>query len=74
LLRGKNKTAISNTHTPVLAAILSDISDDSDTNKLLASERQQRKTVKKHNTKRNHSLFTNKLFGHVTKAAGIEVF
>ena len=31
-------------------------------------------TLKQTNTKRNHSLFTNKLLGHVTKAAGIKVF
>jgi len=31
-------------------------------------------TENKQNTKRNHSLFTNKLLGLVTKAAGIEVF
>ena len=28
----------------------------------------------KQTTKQNHSLFTNKLLGHVTKASGIEVF
>jgi len=39
------------------------------------STTQQRRTLyNKQNNKRNHSLFTNKLLGHVTKAAGIKVF
>jgi len=54
-----------------MAAILSDISDDSDTNFIYTvSERMSNATT---NTLKQ-SLFTNKLLSHVTKAAETEVF
>jgi len=67
-------------HTSDLTAILNDISDVSDTDfiyVLLASECQQRNDeehCKTSKTPTEISLFTNKFMGHVTKAAGIEVF
>jgi len=63
-----------------LAAILSDISDGSDTDFiyiLLASECQQRNNEEHFKTKKKHQTKSQtKLFNHViiTKAAGIEVF
>jgi len=66
-------------HIPVLAAILSDISDDSDTNfirVLLASEFQQQNKEEHFETNKtpNEISCLQTLLGHVIKAVGIVVF
>jgi len=66
-------------HIPVLAAILSDISDDSDTNfirVLLASEFQQQNNEEHFKTNKtpNEISRLQTLLGHVIKAVGIVVF
>ena len=66
-------------HIPVLAAILSDISDDSDTNVihvLLASEFQQQNKEEHFKTNKtpNEISCLQTLLGHVIKAVGIVVF
>jgi len=72
-----------NEHTSVLASILSDISDHSDTNFtyiLSANKCQQqiRKNDRKNTLKQTKhdmkSQFVYKHISHVTKAAGIKVF
>ena len=72
-----------NEHTSVLAAIVSDISDHSDTNLiyiLSTNECQQqirkndRKNTLKQRTHQRKSQFVYKHTTHVTKDAGIKVF
>ena len=67
-----------NEHISVLEAILNDISDGSDRNFiniLSANECQQRNNdeqFKTNKTPNEINLFTNKLVGHVTEAAGVD--
>jgi len=67
-----------NEQTSVLGAILSDISEVSDSNFiniLSANECQQRNNdeqFKTNKTPNEINLFTNKLVGHVTEAAGVD--
>jgi len=62
-----------------MAAILSDISDDTNFIYILSANECQQRNNEEHfetnkTAKRNHNLFTNKLLGHVTKTAESKFF